>query len=237
MKKWLVLTIGVIGLVLNHSSTIVYGYEEAVAGFSLITENVNEEELKMWTTERVNFRVKSDINSDIIKTLDKRTEVKFINVIGDWTKVKYENQIGFIYSKYLKDKELPSLDFTDEEIEILERIVEAECTDCSIESKMNVASVIINRVISLDFPDDIKNVVFEDGQFSPISDKRYWKVEITDETIKAVKNVIKDGVTDKRAIIFCNKNDVKNNSYLKWFNELNYLFTDDSEQSFYGVKE
>ncbi len=128
---------------------------------------------------------------------------------------------------------------TKEEIEVLQRIVEAECTGHDVESKKNVASVILNRVDDRSFADTITDVVFEkiggSYQFSPISDKRYWKVKITEGTIEAVDSVLKEGVTTT-ALYFANRKTMSKKSR-KWFDaNLLYLFTDNSGHSYYDKK-
>lgn len=122
--------------------------------------------------------------------------------------------------------------YTSQEIEVLHRITEAEATGASIEAKKNVASVIINRVRSDRFPDTIEGVVFQKSQFSPIYDGRFYSVDITNETIQAVDSVLNNSVTNN-ALFFCNYKDVGSLSTQKWFNNLTYLFKDDSEHSFY----
>ena len=96
-------------------------------------------------------------------------------------------------------QEVPAYEVTDEEYEILCRIVEAEATGGTIEQKANVASCIMARVEGDDWEDDIKSVVFSHSngiyQFTPISDGRYYKVKITDETRAAVDRVLKEGKT------------------------------------------
>lgn len=79
------------------------------------------------------------------------------------------------------------------EYEILCRIVEAEATGGTIEQKRNVASCILARVGSSEFPNSIEEVVFQAKQFSPISDGRYYTVEITDSTREAVWLTIQEG--------------------------------------------
>lgn len=121
---------------------------------------------------------------------------------------------------------------SNKEREILLRITEAEATGASIKARENVASVILNRVDSKKFPNTVKEVVFQKKQFSPISDGRYNKVKITEETIQAVDNVLNNGTTND-ALFFCNYKDVKSLSTQKWFNNLSYQFKDDSGHSFY----
>jgi len=67
-------------------------------------------------------------------------------------------------SKKVEKEDLPETltdVYSEEECEILYRIVEAEATGASVESKQNVANVIFNRVGHEDFPDTIEDVVFE----------------------------------------------------------------------------
>jgi hypothetical protein len=241
MKTKLILTL-LLTILFTPSSLLVKAatIEEGVAGISTILDRIDPIEIKtalnyMWTTDKVNFRKEANTDSDIIETLDKRTKIQKITSSDSWIKVKHGGVIGYIHSDYLTDVEPPSLNFTNKEVKILERIVEAECTGQSVESKMNVASVIINRVININFPDDIENVVFQEDQFSPVNDKRFWSVEITDDTTLAVKTVIEDGVTNDEALFFCNMNDIKKLSNLEWFNKLKILFTDDSGHTFYTI--
>lgn len=216
-----------------------YNIEESIAGMSIqAIEATESEDIKErdsnygWTTSRVNLRVKTSTSSDVILTLDKQTKVEVISSTGVWSKVNHEDSKGYIYSKYLRDSELPSSDFTKEEIKILQRITEAECTGQSIESKENVASAIINRILSSDFPDTIKGVVFQKSQFSPISDGRYYSIEVTEDTIKAVDNVLENGVNHE-GLFFCNLRDVKSLGKKSWFKQLSFLFKDDSNHSYY----
>ena len=117
------------------------------------------------------------------------------------------------------------------EKEVLCRIIEAEATGQSIESKKNVCSVILNRSLDENFPNTISEVVFQKNQFSPISDKRYWKVNVTEDTIQAVDEVFEKGVTTE-ALFFVNLNNTSQ-KMKNWFKKLEYLFTDPSGHSFY----
>lgn len=86
--------------------------------------------------------------------------------------------------------------------EILCRIVEAEATGGTIEQKRNVASCILARVASPEWPDTVEGVVFQAKQFSPISDGRYYTVTITEETREAVELVKQEGWTHD-CVWFC----------------------------------
>ena len=81
-------------------------------------------------------------------------------------------------------------DITQEDYENMLRIVEAEAGGEDRTGKILVANVILNRVENESFPDTVTEVIFqkEKGicQFSPISDGRFYTVEISEETIEAV---------------------------------------------------
>lgn len=127
-------------------------------------------------------------------------------------------------------------DFDKEERFCLYRIVEAEVTDQEYICKKNVAAVIINRVrdTSGEFPNTIHDVVYQKKQFAPISDGRFWKVTITEETKKACIEAYNEGYTAQGALYFANIQDVKVLRTKEWFKSLNYLFGDSSGHSFYN---
>jgi len=84
-----------------------------------------------------------------------------------------------------------------EDYQILIRMVEAEATGGNLEQKKNVAQCIINRLKEPgNYPCTLKDIIFmhrgKVWQFSPLSDKRYYKVEITKETIQAVNEVLEN---------------------------------------------
>ncbi len=85
---------------------------------------------------------------------------------------------------------------------ILERIVEAEAGDQDIKGRQLVANVIINRVKSGKFPDTVKGVVFSPGQFSPVSNGRYYNVNISGKTRQAVEKALKEKDNSQGALYF-----------------------------------
>lgn len=116
-----------------------------------------------------------------------------------------------------------------EDYEILLRIVEAEAGGEDITGKMLVAGVVMNRVESEKFPDTVKAVVFqrENGvsQFSPISDGRYERVSISEETKKAVERVIYGEDITKGALFFASRK-YADPEKMKWFDtSLTRLFS------------
>lgn len=127
----------------------------------------------------------------------------------------------------LEQKDRYSL--SQEDYEVLLRIVEAEAGGEDIRGKMLVAGVIMNRVESGKFPDTVKEVVFqrENGvsQFSPISDGRYEKVTVSEETKEAVERVLCGEDITEGALYFAARKHA-DPERMKWFDDsLTLLFS------------
>ena len=89
----------------------------------------------------------------------------------------------------------------EDELQLLFQVVEAEATSGDFIAKCNVASTIINRVNNEQFGETLGDVLNED-QFSSISDGRYKKVEVTEDTILACEYVFMIQDTTNGALYF-----------------------------------
>lgn len=75
---------------------------------------------------------------------------------------------------------------------LLARIAMAEAEGESIEGKAMVIRVVLNRKESSAFPDTIEGVIFEDGQFTPVENGRFERVEPDAECWAALNMVLID---------------------------------------------
>lgn len=120
------------------------------------------------------------------------------------------------------------------EREVLERIVEAEAGGEDFTGKVLVANVILNRVKSPSFPSTIKEVVFAHSgsryQFSPISDGRYYTVNISNETKAAVKEAL-NGEDPSQGALYFMERSIADSDNVTWFDRcLTRLFRHDSHE-------
>lgn len=136
--------------------------------------------------------------------------LEFRDMISYWEDVPEE-----IYDSY-----------NDEDLIKMFRVVEAEVGGYKFDEKCNVASVILNRVNDGRFGNSLGDVLVA-SQFATISDGRYKKVEVSDETIAACEFVFQFGDTTDGALFFeAGKSDI-HGSYAT------YLFTDAATHKFY----
>lgn len=125
---------------------------------------------------------------------------------------------------------------TQNELHILRRIATAEATSGTIEQKMNVTDCVLNRVESRHFPNDVRGVVFQRRQFSPISDGRYYEVEITEDSIEAVDRVLKGERNQEKPLFFmCEAMADPNNAY--WFKNNLRLVKNDKLHTYYCYRK
>ena len=117
---------------------------------------------------------------------------------------------------------------TQSEYDNLLRIVEAEAGGEDFIGKMLVANVVLNRVEDEHFPNSINEVIFQSDngvtQFSPISDGRFYSVNISQETIEAVNQVLQGEDNSQGALYFAARKSADKEN-MRWFDEeLEWLF-------------
>ena len=117
---------------------------------------------------------------------------------------------------------------TEEEVEMLKYVVEAEGGGGSLEDKRLVTFSITNRVLSKNFPDTLYKVLHSVNQFSTIQNYYEKKKIPSATTCRAVEEVLMGACTDnsQNALYFyCTQYPVAP-SVVDWFeNDLVYLYT------------
>ena len=125
---------------------------------------------------------------------------------------------------------------SSDELSCLYRIVEAEAGCEDEEGKLLVANVVFNRVNSGQFPDTVTDVVMQSDngvtQFSPVSNGCFWKVSISDETVRAVERALSGEDISQGALYFAARKYADSNR-MEWFDKnLTYLYTHGGHEFF-----
>lgn len=105
---------------------------------------------------------------------------------------------------------------TGEELDLLEKIVQAEAGGEDLKGKILVANVVLNRVHSSRFPNDIKSVIMAGRQFSPVSDGRLWTVTVSAETKEAVQRAL-DGEDYSQGALYFMARSAADPGNVTWF--------------------
>lgn len=105
------------------------------------------------------------------------------------------------------------VNISDADIDLLARIVRAEAQTEPFEGKVAVASVVLNRVDSPKFPNTIRDVIYQRGQFQPVTNG-----EINKTADKESRRAVYAALSDMRKIakdsLFFYNPDIATNRWL-----------------------
>lgn len=82
------------------------------------------------------------------------------------------------------------LSLSEESADMLMKIAMAEAGGEDLTGKALVMNVVVNRIRDKEFPDTVEGVIFQPGQFSPISDGRYYDMVPDEDCHKALYMVV-----------------------------------------------
>ena len=103
--------------------------------------------------------------------------------------------------KAKKSKKVKKLEYTEEELYVMSHVIMGEAESGSWEEKIGVGSVVLNRVKDERFPNTIKDVVFQEGQYACTWDGNYDK-EPNQESVDVAKYVLEHGSQLPNYVIF-----------------------------------
>lgn len=164
-----------------------------------------------YAKEEVVLSLNFQIDKAIEEANQKIEEINSINNMQEWF-IDYKNIIDE-YSYIIDPPETIYDYFTDEELDLLFGVVQAEIGDeYSFDQKVNVANVIFNRWYHEQFPDTLLEILTPD-QFSTISNGNYKKVKVSEATILACEYAfIFEDTTDD--CLFFDSNGVHKYKYI-----------------------
>lgn len=84
---------------------------------------------------------------------------------------------------------IASMDWSADDSYLLAKLAMAEAESEDTEGKALVILVVLNRVWDDEFPNSIEDVIYQDGQFSPIANGRFDRVEPDADCYKALEMV------------------------------------------------
>jgi len=119
---------------------------------------------------------------------------------------------------------------TDEEFDLICRIVEAEIGNGCFDSKVNVANTIVNRYYSDNFPNNWIDIIYSPSQYSTLSNGAYKKVKVKEDTILAIEYAFSIEDTTQGATYF-------HSGSSRWHEDsLDFIFEDVDGHKFYKLR-
>ena len=146
-----------------------------------------------YTNNSVNFRQSPEIKEDnIIKLLPVNTKLKAHKFNDKWYKVEYKGQIGFVHKDYLSKHKVEIKKYTEDDFNLLARCIYAENGDSTDKALYYTGSVILNRVASKKYPNTIRGVILQKGQYGCIG-SRQWNKGADKRSKRIAKDLLENG--------------------------------------------
>lgn len=160
--------------------------------------------------------------------LESRTETTFSTPIVTANEIT-EATLGPTESETEHQSLVYSYDWSGKESYLLAKIAMAEAENQDTEGKALVMLTVINRVMTDEFPDSIEEVIYQPGQFSPVSDGAFDCAEPDDDCWDALDMVMQGWDESKGALYFESKSSStwhKDNLKFLFKHQDHYFYTD-----------
>lgn len=113
------------------------------------------------------------------------------------------------------DDVIQESEIDDQELRILSQLIEAESGTQSFEGKLAVGTVVMNRVESGEFPNNIRDVIFQKNQFSPVANGKINN-EPSEDSVKAAKMIMEGTrVLNPNVLYFYNPKLVRTGNWIR----------------------
>lgn len=165
--------------------------------------------------------VMDDVDSDPVTEVADEKDAP--DALTEYANVP-ENAAGTAVAAGLESVDISNV-YSAEAVDALERLVQCEASAEDADGKALVASVVLNRVDTGIWGDDILSVIEAPGQFEPVDNGAYKIVDVDTETVDAVLSALLDKDISKGALYF-------QKSTAKVWGDKQYLFRHGSH-SFY----
>ena len=152
------------------------------------------------TASSLRVRNQPSLDAATIGSLGNNSKVSVEGTEGDWYKINYNGSTAYVHSDYVSLQDAVEGAMTVEEYQesqqqsaavsgessavsagsgdlaMLAALIECEAGGESYTGKVAVGAVVLNRMRSGSFPNDIAGVIYQSGQFSPVSSGKFQSV-------------------------------------------------------------
>ena len=148
------------------------------------------------TASSLRVRTQPSLEAETVGSLGNNRQVKVLGAEGEWYQVSYNGSSAYVYSDYVSlENAVQGAVTVDEyqesqsqavsgsavsadsgDLAMLAALIECEAGGESYTGKVAVGAVVLNRVRSGSFPNDIAGVIYQSGQFSPVSSGKFQSV-------------------------------------------------------------
>lgn len=123
--------------------------------------------------EGVNIYAEPKEGAEVLDTTLENTSFEVVEGAegGGWSQIVSNNGYVFVKTEELSDT--PVMPYSDDDLYVLAHVICGEAQCYSDEEQLYVGSVVLNRVSRPDYPNTIRDVVYQKGQYACIHDGNY----------------------------------------------------------------
>lgn len=149
------------------------------------------------TASALNVRSVPGVQGSIIGLLYRNEQIKGEPYSAEWMIINYHGRQAYVSAKYLKQiKQTAAPTYSNSDIDLLARVINSEAGSSwhTDEHQRAVGSVVLNRVADGRFPNTIRDVVYQKGQYGCVSNGMINRTP-SQRAIDNAKYLIENGVT------------------------------------------
>lgn len=159
------------------------------------------------------YKIAKNHDMKLSELAEKNKQVEDLDLIFVGQEIKTDNNTkDSVNVKSESNNKVDAIDASVNEKDLLAKLVEAEAKAESYKGKVAVAEVVLNRVEHETFPDSIEGVIYQRGQFTPVSNGAINK-PASEESKDAVAEALNGSNLVNGALFFWNP-DIAPNGWL-----------------------
>ncbi|PNV62812.1 cell wall hydrolase [Clostridium sp. chh4-2] len=181
------------------------------AQFEMKLPYVTDTACRYAAAEGVNIREEPNTHSRIVGQTLQNTEFELVLDLDGWSMVTTCRGYAYIKSEYLSET---PVSYSREDLYIMAHLLAGEAQCYPDEEQIYVGSVVLNRVAHKEFPNTIKDVVFQKGQYACTWDGNYDR-EPTEQNWKNARILLEHGSVLPSCVIYQSGGKQGKGVYLK----------------------
>ena len=148
------------------------------------------------TASGLNVRLEPNTNCNILGVVLKGDVVEGGQSNNGWTPITWNGNTAYVCSAYIVATNEPTKQYTDEDLSLLARVINAEAGSdwLTDEHQLAVGSVVLNRVSDSRFPSTLKGVVYQKGQYACVPNGMINRAP-SERALKNAKYLLENGST------------------------------------------
>lgn len=201
MKKLLITAITAISLILSlpeESQAAQFNPETYQAAQDLLSRyknlfrNATGISIKYVNRHGAEIRKEPSVESELLSQTLINTSYEVVEEENGWSMITTENGHAYIKTERLSDSPTMVRAYTDQDLYILSHVISGEAQNCPDDEQLYVGSVVLNRVSHPSFPNSIRGVVFQPGQYACTKDGNYYR-EPTPQNWANARHLLENG--------------------------------------------